>query len=79
VLKTAMASLYRELYSRAWEKVALVNSVHDELVVECPEEIAEEVASTVKEVMEGAWYSLMGDVVPVVAEPSIGKTWAEKG
>lgn len=78
ILKTAMAYIYAELFNRNREDAFIVNSVHDELLLECPENMAEETAILVKEKMEKAWYDLMGDEVPIEAEPVIGDSWADK-
>ena len=51
----------------------LVLQVHDELIVECPEEEQERVCALLKEEMEGV-YPLS---VPLVAETHGGKSWAE--
>ena len=47
--------------------------VHDELIVECPEQEAEAVCKLVAETMEGA----AALSVPLLAETHAGKTWAE--
>ena len=47
--------------------------VHDELIVECPEELAERVARLLTEEMEG----VMSLSVPLVAEAHWGKNWLE--
>ena len=49
----------------------LLLQVHDELIVECPESIAEQVAKLVSREMEGV-ASLK---VPLTAEAKIGKSW----
>ncbi len=51
----------------------LVLQVHDELIVECPEEEAESVCRLVEEEMEGVAQL----AVPLLAETKAGKTWAE--
>jgi DNA polymerase-1 len=53
--------------------VELILQVHDELLLECPEGKAEEVAALVKREMEQA-YPLD---VPLVAEVHQGRTWDE--
>ena len=45
--------------------------VHDELIVESPEDEAEKVAKLLREEME----SSVELRVPLIAEASIGKTW----
>ncbi|HBZ77121.1 MAG TPA: hypothetical protein DEO39_00265, partial [Clostridiales bacterium] len=47
--------------------------VHDELIVEAREDIAEEAARLLSEAME----NVVSLDVPLVAEAQIGKTWAE--
>ena len=51
----------------------LVLQVHDELIVECPEEEAEQVKALVKGEME----RVADLAVPLVADAKAGKTWAE--
>ena len=51
----------------------LVLQVHDELIVECPEQEAEAVCKLVAETMEDA----AALSVPLLAETHAGKTWAE--
>ena len=51
----------------------LVLQVHDELIVECPEAEAEQVAKLVQEEMENA----LALRVPLVAEAQIGQSWSD--
>ena len=51
----------------------LVLQVHDELIVECPEAMAEQAARLLTEEMEG----VMQLSVPLVAEAHWGKNWLE--
>ena len=51
----------------------LLLQVHDELIVECPEEVATEVAALVSREMEG----IAALKVPLTAEAKIGKSWFE--
>jgi DNA polymerase-1 len=51
----------------------LLLQVHDELIVECPEAIAEDVAAMVSREME----SIAKLNVPLQAEAKIGKSWYE--
>ena len=51
----------------------LVLQVHDELIVECPQEEQERVCALLKEEMEGV-FPLS---VPLVAETHAGQSWAE--
>jgi DNA polymerase I len=55
----------------------IIATVHDEILLEVPEEKAEEAADLLKETMEkaGAYYLKL---VPVIAETTIADSWAEK-
>ena len=72
IIKLAMIRVDERLRA---EKLAarLVLQVHDELIVECPENEAEWVRNLLKEEMEG----VAALSVPLLAEAQIGKTWAE--
>ena len=72
IIKLAMIRVDERLRA---EKLAarLVLQVHDELIVECPENEAERVRDLLKEEMEG----VAALSVPLLAEAQIGKTWAE--
>lgn len=57
----------------------LVLTVHDEVVVECPAELAEQVRAVVQSTMEGVTYRgqpIIGKV-PLTAEANIGDNWYE--
>lgn len=54
--------------------VLIVNIVHDEIVVECPKNISEEVAKNLKECMEKAG-NLFCTTIPIKAEPKITDKW----
>jgi len=51
----------------------MVSQVHDEIIVECQEEHARFVASELQSCME----NIISLHVPLVAEPSIGRSWGE--
>ena len=51
----------------------LLLQVHDELIVECPEGIAQEVAALVSREME----NVASLSVPLTAEAKFGKSWYE--
>lgn len=63
----------RRLGGTLWHEVRMLLQVHDEIIVETPEEIAEEVRAVLKEDMEGATTLS----IPLIAEPGIGDSWAE--
>lgn len=77
MIKLAMIYLYRELYSRQWADVRLIGCVHDELILEAPEEKAEETEKLLVACMLKAAKKLLPDV-PVEVEAHIAESWAEK-
>ncbi len=74
ILKRAMGLLRVPLGKAG---AALVASVHDELLVECPEDRAAEVRQAVHAALVQAGTELL-DPVPVEAEAVVGGSWAEK-
>jgi len=71
ILKVAIGNLFLRLEP---EGVRFVNTVHDEIVLECAEEQAEEVARILKEVMEKAGMIYLKDM-PCIAEVTISDQW----
>lgn len=63
---------FREKDKR-WEEVKMLLQVHDEIIVESPEEIANDVAAVLQKDMENATTLR----VPLEAGPGIGDSWAE--
>jgi len=57
-----------------WKNVKIVLQVHDELVVECPESIAEDVATILKKSMET---TVIFDNIDLIADPKTGKNLAD--
>jgi DNA polymerase-1 len=72
LIKIAMKNVHQRL-AEEFPKAKLLMQIHDELVVEAPEEDAESIRELLVEVMESA----MKLDVPIVADASIGKSWAE--
>ena len=72
LIKKAMIDLHREL-ARQKMKSQLILQIHDELLLEVPEEEAERAKALVKSMMENA---LVLDV-PLVVDARLGATWAE--
>ena len=68
IIKLAMIKLDRELQGTG---AHLLLQVHDELLIEAPEEKAEEISRLVKTIMEGA-ASL---TVPLAVEAGTGPNW----
>lgn len=74
ILKHALGNLHYELEGKDTKLVAVV---HDEIVLECPEDSADEIARLLTTVMENAGARYLRDV-PVIAEASIADSWAGK-
>ncbi|MCD7859060.1 MAG: DNA polymerase I [Firmicutes bacterium] len=72
LIKLAMLRVDKALAER-YPAAKLLLQVHDELIVECPEEIAGEVSVLVEYEME----HVAELSVPLVAEAKIGKSWYE--
>jgi len=72
IIKMAMVRVARRL-AKENLKARLILQVHDELIVEAPEEEADTVRKLLTEEMEAA----MRLSVRLVADSGVGKTWAE--
>ncbi len=72
IMKLAMLAVDRALQAK-YPEAKLLLQVHDELIVECPEQIASQVAQVVSEQME----QVAKLKVPLVAEAKWGKSWYE--
>ena len=72
IMKLAMIDACHAL-KKSGLKAKLVLQVHDELIVECPEEEAEQVSSILKNSMSG----IASLSVPLVVDVHAGKSWAE--
>jgi DNA polymerase I len=72
LIKVAMNNVHTRL-TEEFPEARLLMQIHDELVVETPKQDAHAVRDLLVEVMESA----MELVVPIVADASIGKNWAE--
>lgn len=70
IIKLAMVRVYRRLKSELPE-AKLILQVHDELIVEAPEALADKACAILKEEMEGA----VSLAVPLTADAKSGKTW----
>ena len=71
IMKLAMIKV-AEVYKNNPD-VRMILQVHDEIILEVREELAEEVAKKVKEIMEGV-YKLS---VPLVVDVKVGDNWGE--
>ena len=70
IIKLAMVAVYRRLKSEKLD-AKLILQVHDELIIECREELAERVSALLKEEMENA----VSLAVPMTADVHSGKSW----
>jgi DNA polymerase-1 len=70
LIKLAMIRVENALNSN-FPEAQLLLQVHDELIVECPEEIAPQVAQLISREMEG----IAALNVPLTAEAKFGKSW----
>ena len=67
-----MIRVYNALAEK-YPEATLLLQVHDELIVECPKETAEEVAVLVSEQMQ----QVAALLVPLLAEAKWGSSWYE--
>ena len=72
VIKLAMIRVHDRL-ARELPQAKLLLQVHDELIVECPEQLAERAAAILKEEMESA----VSYAVPLIVDAGIGRSWAD--
>lgn len=70
IIKIAMVRVYRRLKAELPD-AKLILQVHDELIVEAPEALAERAAAILTEEMQGA----VKLAVPLTADAKTGKTW----
>lgn len=78
LLKEAVAMLM----PRLWDELPgarLAHLVHDEILLEVPEHLAEQAAAVLLEVMQdpGLEARYLKGVLPLLAKVSVGKTWHE--
>ena len=67
IMKLAMVKLHTKL-----KNAYMVLQVHDEIVIEAPEEKAEEIVKTVRETME----NVIELLVPLTVDVNVGKHWS---
>ena len=70
IIKLAMVAVYRRLKAEELD-ARLILQVHDELIIECREELADRVAALLKEEMENA----VDLAVPMTADVHSGRSW----
>jgi len=75
ITKYAGILFLREILKRGWwMKVKIVNLVHDEILVECPKEIVEEVKEVLIKSMTEAGNPFCR-VLPLSADALVGEHW----
>ena len=72
LMKIAMIEVYKKLKGKS-PKVKILLQVHDELVIECPNEMVDEVAKIVDEKME----KIHKLCVPIKVNTEVGSNWQE--
>ena len=70
IIKIAMVRVFERLKNEGLQ-AKLILQVHDELIVECPQEETDAVRKILEEEMAGA----VSLAVPMVAEAGVGETW----
>lgn len=75
ILKVALCEVNKKLLCNP--KIHLVSTIHDEIILEVPDEMKDEVAIQLKFIMEDAGRKFIQDV-PIIADVSIGKDWSAK-
>lgn len=75
ISKLAGCFFFKEILKRNWFNIVkIVNFVHDEFVVEAPEELVEEVTNTLIDCMKRAG-SVFCKTIPLDADAAIGDFW----
>ena len=72
IMKLAMVAVHRRLKEGGW-RARMVLQVHDELLLELPQQEVEPVGQLVKQAMEG----VVQLAVPLVAEVKTGRSWRD--
>ena len=76
IIKLAMVEADAVIEKRGWrERAELVLQIHDELVYELDEKIAEEAARAIRDVMESVAPRDLLSGVPILAEAAMGNDW----
>ncbi len=70
IIKIAMIKVFERL-EKEYPEAHLIMQIHDELIVEAPENVAKEIEAVLSEEMENAAKLL----VPLTADANSGKTW----
>lgn len=71
LMRLAMVEIARDIVAPNPDKIKMILQVHDEIIFECDENVANEFAKQIREKME----NICKISVPLVAESSIGTKW----
>ena len=77
IIRRAMIRMPSALEAAGLSEVKMLLQVHDELVFECPEALAETAIPVIRRVMEGAAEPAVALTVPLVVEARAAKNWDE--
>ena len=72
IIKLAMINVYKKL-KEGGVRAKLIMQVHDELIIDCPKNEAEQVSKILKEEMEGA----VRLSIPLSVDVGVGENWLE--
>ncbi len=75
IIKRAMARMDKALVEAGLADVGMLLQVHDELVFEAPEELAEAAVPVIRKVMAEAAEPVVKLSVPLDVEAGIGRSW----
>jgi hypothetical protein len=76
IMKFAMGLIYRELKTRGWlDRVLMCITIHDELVFEIDEDLAEEAVYLINEIMAERTVKNLGWIVPLRNDIEFGDDW----
>lgn len=75
ISKLAGVFFFKEILDRGWfDKVKIVNMVHDEYNIEAPDNLIEEATALIVNSMKKAG-SIFCKIIPLDADAQIGKHW----
>src|SRR5260221_69023 len=77
VFKLAMIKLDSVFRAKSLD-ATIVLTVHDELLIECDEKIAEQVRLLAQQIMESAFTTIFGEANPCDVKAKICSDWSEK-
>lgn len=76
MIKLALVSIDNKLKDKGLD-AQIINTIHDEIIVECAESDAEQANEIVKTEMQNAGKLILKDI-PIKAESNIVNSWGEK-